>query len=143
MNDATINWLLGEDNPAVKYRTQTEIRGHPADKAPVLEWLNDSLPADWTSRTGLWFRYYITAFAECGLSYADIPLDKEAIIGFGNAFPFEHSCADYIHLWALVKLGFADEPAIAKIIRNTKRKIRRHLQHHALRIPLLFLLCSK
>lgn len=113
-----IQWLLEDDNPAVKYRTQTEFLGQPADKAPVLEWLNAFLPTDWTSRTGLWSRYYITAFAECGLSCTDIPLDKEAIIGFGRAFSFEHNCADYMHLRALVKLGLADEPTVAEIIRH-------------------------
>ena len=70
-NKTAIEWLLQDDNPAVKYRTQAEILGQPANKAPVLEWLNAFLPTDWTARTGLWFRYYITAF------------------------PFEHSCADY------------------------------------------------
>ena len=118
MNNTTIDWLLSDDNPAVKYRTQTEILDQPADKVLVLEWLNDFLPADWTARTGLWFRYYITAFAECGLSYNDIPLDKETIIGFGSTFPFEHSCADYMQLRALVKLGLADEPKVAEIIRH-------------------------
>lgn len=113
-----IEWLLGEDNPAVKYRAQTEILGQSADKTSVLEWLNAFLPADWTARTGLWFRYYITAFAECGLSYTNIPLDKEAVIGFWSAFPFEHSCADYMHLRALVKLGLADEPTVAETIRH-------------------------
>lgn len=117
-NKTAIEWLLQDDNPAVKYRTQAEILGQPANKAPVLEWLNASLPTDWTARTGLWFRYYITAFAECGLSYTDIQLEKEAIIGFGTAFPFEHSCADYMHLRALVKLGFADDPRVAEIIKH-------------------------
>lgn len=117
-NDAAIQWLLQDDNPAAKYRTQTEILGQSVDKVPVLEWLNAFLPTDWMAGTGLWFRYYITAFAECGLSYTDIPLDKETIIGFGNAFPFEHSCADYMHLRALVKLGLTDEPTVAEIIKR-------------------------
>ncbi|MDR0883339.1 MAG: hypothetical protein LBN05_01830 [Oscillospiraceae bacterium] len=121
MLDATspaISWLLEDNNPAVKYRTQTEFLGQAADREPVKTWLNNAIPADWTERNGLWFRYYINAFAECGLTYEDIPLPKQAVIGFGSAFPFEHSCADYMHLRSLVRLGLADEPRVAEIIRN-------------------------
>ena len=118
MNNTTIGWLLGDDNPAVKYRIRTEVLGDPADKTSVLAWLNNFLPNDWSARTGLWFSYYITAFAECGLSYTDIPLDKSIIIGFGNAFTFEHGCADYMHLRALVKLGLADAPLVSGIIKR-------------------------
>ena len=47
-----IQWLLGDDNPAVKYRTQTEILGEAADKEPVIAWVNDFLPTDWKERNG-------------------------------------------------------------------------------------------
>ena len=111
-----IQWLLEDDNPAVKYRTQTEILCQTAGKEAVITWLKAFLPLDWTERRGLWFIYYITAFAECGLSYTDIPLDKKAIVGSGDNHPFECGCADFMHLRALVRLGLGNEPAVKKII---------------------------
>ncbi len=41
-----VRWLLSGDNPAVKYRTQTELLGETADKSPVISWLNGFLPYD-------------------------------------------------------------------------------------------------
>ena len=67
-----IKWLLGDDNPAVKYRTQIEILGEPADKSPVVAWVNDFLHADWTKCEGLWSTYYLTTIAEYGLTYEGI-----------------------------------------------------------------------
>ncbi len=122
VNSDVIQWLLEDDNSAVKYRTQTELLGEAADKSPVIEWVNDFLPADWTEREGLWSVYYLNTFAECGLTFEDIPLDKEKAIHFGTTYQFEHSCGDYMRLRALVRLGLADEPGVADIIRNSTDK---------------------
>jgi hypothetical protein len=81
MNDNVIAWLTEDTHPAVKYRTQTELLGQTADKAPVVKWLTDYLPDKWKETQGLWFRYYINAFAECGLHSFDIPMEQEKIIG--------------------------------------------------------------
>ena len=40
VNSDVIQWLLEDDNSAVKYRTQTELLGEAADKSPVIEWVN-------------------------------------------------------------------------------------------------------
>lgn len=117
-----IQWLLGDDNPAVKYRTQTEILGQAADKVPVIAWVNNFLPADWKECEGLWSVYYLNTLAECGLNFKDIPLDKERIIHFGNAYKFEHSCGDYMRLRALVRLGLDSDPEVVDIIRNLTEK---------------------
>ena len=77
-----IQWLLGDGNPAVKYRTQTEILGEAADKEPVIDWVNDFLPTDWKERNGLWSTYYLTTIAECGLTFEDVPLNKEKAVNF-------------------------------------------------------------
>ena len=51
-----IQWLLEDDNPAVKYRTQIEILGEAADKSPVVALVNNFLRSaatsiiDWTER---------------------------------------------------------------------------------------------
>jgi len=122
MDSKIISWLLEDDNPAVKYRTQTEILGEPADKTPVIAWANDFLPDDWTDREGLWSVYYLNTFAECGLTFEDIPLPKEKAIHFGTAYKFEHSCGDYMRLRVLVRLGLAEEPKIARLISNMNEK---------------------
>jgi hypothetical protein len=122
MSDEVISWLLEDSNPAVAYRTQRELLGQTADKVPVVKWLTDWLPDKWKETQGLWFRYYINAFAECGLHYSDILMEKEKIIGFGDAFPFEHSCADYMHLRSLVKLGLCEHPHVAAIIADLSNR---------------------
>ena len=117
-----IQWLLEDDNPAVKYRTMTEILGESADKEPFIAWLNKSLPDDWMDRKGLWSGYYLTAFAECGLSLEDIPTPKEKSINFGNENRFEYGCGDYMLLRALVRLGLAGEPDVADLISKLSEK---------------------
>lgn len=117
-----ISWLLEDDNPAVKYRTQTELLSETADKSPVVAWANDFLPADWMERVGLWSVYYLNTIAECGLTFEDVSLDKKKTIHFGNNYRFEHSCGDYMRLRALVRLGLADELGVSHIISNLTEK---------------------
>ena len=122
MDDAVILWLLEDSNPAVKYRTQTELLGESADKSPVVAWVNDFLPTDWMEREGLWSVYYLNTFAECGLTFEDVPLHKEKAIHFGNDYRFEHGCGDYMRLRALIRLGMADDPCVSDIIRTLSDK---------------------
>ena len=109
MTNDVMNWLLEDGNPAVKYRSQTEILGETADKSPVVAWVNDFLPADWTEREGLWSTYYLTTIAECGLNFCDIRINKNKAVHFGTDYRFEHSCGDYMRLRALVRLGFGED----------------------------------
>jgi len=118
--NAVIQWLLEDDNPAVKYRTKTEILGVAADKIPVIAWLNKFRPADWMEREGLWSIYYLNTFAECGLTFEDIPLDKKKAIHFGTDHRFGHACGDYMRLRALVRLGLVDE--VLGLIHNSTEK---------------------
>jgi hypothetical protein len=74
MYDSLKNWLLEDDNPAVKFRSQTEILGLSGDRAAAASWIFGNMPESWHEQKGLWYRYYITALAECGLSYGDIPM---------------------------------------------------------------------
>ena len=107
MNNPVISWLLEDKNPAVKYRTLTEILGEKADRKAVVEWIFEKLPADWHETKGLWYSYYVTALAECGLQAEDIP---SICIQKALELPrtFDGGCADFMLLRALVKLGFAD-----------------------------------
>jgi hypothetical protein len=84
--------------------------------------VNDFLPADWRERTGLWYVYYLTAIAECGLTYEDIPFDIEKAMHFGDNDRLEHGCGDYMQLRALVRLGLADEASVSKIIGGMNDK---------------------
>jgi hypothetical protein len=118
MDSPVIKWLLGDDNPAVKYRTQTELLGQTADKSEVVSWLNLFLPTDWKERKGLWSIYFLNSFAECGCAFEDTGLDKETAIGFNGDAPFDEGCGDYMRLRALVRLGLACEPAVAAVINK-------------------------
>jgi hypothetical protein len=105
----TIQWLLGDDNPAVKYRTQTEILGENADRSDTVKWVYSKLPADFHDTKGLWYTYYVTALAECGLCAEDI-----ASSHIKRAFDlardeFDGGCASFMLLRALVKIGYKDE----------------------------------
>lgn len=119
--NAVIEWLLEDNNPAVKYRTQTEILNQSADKTPVADWANNFLPADWTERKGLWSVYYLNTFAECGLTFEDIPHDKIQSILFENPDNFQHGCGDYMFLRALVRLGIGTDKAAASVAETIRR----------------------
>jgi hypothetical protein len=64
MNESVISWLLEEDNPAIQYRTQTELLNQKVSNAKVKEWIFSKLPTDWYNTKGLWYNYYVTALAE-------------------------------------------------------------------------------
>ena len=72
--DELYEWLLEDSNPAVKYRTQKELLSQNADKTAVVNWILEKIPTAWYETNGLWYRYYIVALAECGLSKEDIEL---------------------------------------------------------------------
>lgn len=111
-----IDWLLGDDNPAVKYRTQTQILGLPGNKEAVSAWLVNKLPDNWPETKGLWFIYYITAFAECGLSFEDLP--RKAIETAFALFDetIDCGCGELMLLTALMKLGLQDHPDMMRIV---------------------------
>ena len=120
--NAVIRWLLGDDNPAIKYRTQTELLNAAADKTPVITWLNTYLPADWKERKGLWSVYFLNSFAECGLTFEDTELNVKTAIGFNMDAPFDYGCGDFMRLRALVRLGLGYEPAVADIIKKLSER---------------------
>lgn len=116
MNTEVINWLLEDNNPAVKYRTQAEILGESADASEAKSWIFSKLPTEWYSTKGLWYGYYVTALAECGLTKEDVPIEylSRAFDGMGSAF--QYGCADFMLLRALVMLGFYEHSAVKAVI---------------------------
>ena len=119
MQELTKNWLLEDNNPAVKYRTQTEIMGQTADVDEAREWIFSKLPANWFETKGLWYAYYLTALSECGLSKEDVPM-KYLQKAFDEIEDFQYGCADFMLLRALVMLGFKEHEAIKNIIVQFK-----------------------
>ena len=118
IENTVLQWLLEDENPAIKYRTQTEILGETADKKPVVDWVNNFLPDNWREREGLWYTYYLNTIAECGLTFEDVLFDREKAIDFGKVYQFEHSCGDYMRLRAIVKLGLANGQMVAEIMKH-------------------------
>lgn len=113
-----LNWLLEDKNPAIKYRTQTELLGLSVESSDAKHWAFSKLPENWHETKGLWYRYYITALAECGLSSLDIP--EEYLNKAFNELEteFDCGCGDFMLLTALMKLGFSEHKVIRNIIET-------------------------
>ena len=123
MNNDIINWLLEENNPAIVYRTRTEILDEKADITASKEWIFGKLPENWHEQSGLWYIYYITALAECGLKYGDIAPKclKKAFDGLDSVF--DGGCGDFMLLRALVKLGCGDNDTVRRAIEKSSAHI--------------------
>jgi len=125
MNNNAISWLLGDDNPAVKYRTLTEIISAAPDndtdalyrsiwaQKPIVKMLEKQdenglwSTKDWGVHTSL---RYLTAFAEQGLC-KDERLDRfvDYTVQFLQSFESKGDlagCANALTLRALVMLGY-------------------------------------
>ena len=113
-----MNWLLEDNNPAVKYRTQTELLGQSADRTNVIKWIFNKLPENWYDIKGLWYCYYVTALAECGLSVKDIPYKYLHKAFDGLETMFDCNCGDFMLLRALVKLGCFSNQTIKSIFEK-------------------------
>jgi hypothetical protein len=122
-NKKVIDWLLEDDNPAVKYRALTELLNQPAGISATKEWITSKIPENWYDTNGLWYTYYITALAECGLTCDDIPSDhlRKAFEGFKKTF--DCNCGDFMLLRALVKLGCNNNEIIKKTIAKAGEHI--------------------
>ncbi len=118
-----ISWLLEDENPAIQYRTKTELLGEPADNEKVFKWINTFLPEEWYKLNGLWYRYYLTTIAECGLTCNDIKIEyiEKAFNELSNSF--DCNCGDFMLLRSLVKMGYENE----KIIKQITKKLSTHM----------------
>ena len=135
MNDYTLNWLLEDENPAIKYRTLTEICNKTLDECQEVYnsvW-NDKQIIKMLSKqneNGLWSEKdfggftsmrYLTAFAEHGL-HKDSHLDNfvdytvalhQSYIKIGDGLG---GCACPLTLRALVMLGYHDRNDVMELI---------------------------
>ena len=113
MNNEIIDWLLEDSNPAVAYRTKNELLGSDADRSTAASWITSRLPDDWHNTRGLWYVYYLTALAECGLDRSDVSEECFAQVS-DRPSDFECGCADFMLLRALVALGFGGDAAVRR-----------------------------
>lgn len=138
MTDPTTTWLLEDENPAIAYRTRTELLGEPASGLAALYdsiWQTKKVAAMLAKRDadGLFDserKYYgmftnlryLTAFAEFGL-HKDARLDAlaeqtAAQLGESADKGDLSGCASPLVLRALVMLGYQTEPVIAELIEK-------------------------
>lgn len=110
------SWLLEDKNPAVQYRTRTELLDQNADVSDARNWILARLPERWWEIQGLWYRYYLTAIAECGLTYHELTSQQLDPAFAMLAHAFEHSCADFMLLNALVKLRLGNHPIVSNAL---------------------------
>jgi hypothetical protein len=130
-NGLIINWLLENDNPAVKHRTLTELLGKSKTDSEVVrirERVLNTLPQA-TGKTwmmdlkGLWLTYNLLALAECGLTKEDIDVsvvftqwpekpNKGGFSGFQYSGQFDAACGEALLLRALVALGYKDNKRV-------------------------------
>jgi len=137
LNGQVLNWLLEDNNPAIKYRALTEICGKPPEeeecqKTYGLIWTQKSISnmMGKQDKNGLWEsekRYYgnfldlkyLTAFAEHGLQ-KDIRLDRlvdYSVDIFKSAKKGElGGCAAPLTLRALVMLGYHERDDVAGLV---------------------------
>ncbi len=115
MRNNVLNWLLDFGNPAVKYRTKTELMDLDDDPAEAFMWITQKLPADWYETKGLWYVYYINALAECGLNQSMMPSEwfEPAIDRLQTGF--DYGCEAFMLLQAMVMLGFGENPKVRDI----------------------------
>jgi len=117
-----IDWLLEKNNPAIEYRTKTELLNERMDNSKVIDWINNYLPADWKNTKGLWLTYYYNSIAECGINGIEFGIKKNDIIKYFKNSPFMYGCADFMLLRALIMLGFENDLKNLGIIDLLEKK---------------------
>lgn len=122
MNENTvIQWLLEDTDPAVKYRTQTELldikKGSDEEKLTHKELLSSNHVKSAMSLFDIGKDYAdshaLSALAEYGLTRDDVDIDRyvERLIANTN---FRDGCGEGFLLRNLVALGYAEHPAVKK-----------------------------
>lgn len=109
LDNNIISWLLENNNPAIEYRTKTELLNEKPNNANVIDWLRKILPTDWKNTKGLWLTYYYTSIAECGIKGEEFGIKGNEIIKYFKNNNFKYGCGDFMLLRALIMLGFGKE----------------------------------
>ena len=121
MGSDVIKWLLEDDNPAIKYRTQIEILEMAKESADVDATRKALLSSDLLKTVMALFdagkdfsdSHAFSAIAEYGLARDDVDIDRyvDRLIANTN---FRDGCGEGFLLRNLIALGYADHPAVKK-----------------------------
>jgi hypothetical protein len=104
-----VEWLAEDDNPAVAYRTRTELLGERAGASGAIDWIKGVLPPDWKDTKGLWLTYHYNAAAECGIDGLELGIKKSDVTNYFKKNTFEYNCQNFMQIRAFVMLGFEKE----------------------------------
>ena len=120
-NNPVLQWLLEDDNPAVKYRTETELLGMPKESVKVKTSHNTLLSSGLLKTVIALFdagknhsdSHALSAITEYGLTRNDVEIDcyVDRLIANTN---FRDGCGEGFLLRNLIALGYADHPAVKK-----------------------------
>ncbi|MCL2664814.1 MAG: hypothetical protein FWE82_04305 [Defluviitaleaceae bacterium] len=118
LNDV-INWLLEDDNPAVKYRTQTELLDMPKKSAETEMTRKALLSSDLMKSVMALFdvgknfsdSHALSALAEYGLTRDDVDIDSYVNRHIINT-NFRDGCGEGFLLRNLVALGYTTNQAV-------------------------------
>lgn len=121
-DENVINWLLENNNPAIEYRTKTELLNEKTDNSKVIKWLKNILPNDWKKTKGLWLTYYYNAIAECGIKGHEYGIKENDIQKYLEDSPFEYGCENFMQIRALIMLGFEKELQNFGLLDNLNQK---------------------
>lgn len=121
LENTVIQWLLEDTDPAVKYRTQTELLDINKDSKEVKLTYKTLMSSDCVKSVMSLFdigkdysdNHALSALAECGLTRTDIDIDRyvDRLIANTN---FRDGCGEGFLLRNLVALGYAEHPAVKK-----------------------------
>jgi len=139
MNNSVMDWLLEDNNPAIKYRTMTKISGlSPVESRNIYELVQRQKPIlrmfDKQDENGLWRKdwgvhnglRYLTAFAELGMQkderldrFVDYTVAELQAAEKGNDLV---GCSSGLTLRALVMLGYHERTDVMDLIKKFSKK---------------------
>ena len=120
-DENVLKWLLEDDNPAVRYRTRTELLDIPKDSAEARSAHAGLVASDYMKSAMALFdvgkdfsdAHALSALAECGLTREDADIDRYADRLIANT-NFRDGCGEGLLLRDLVALGYAGHPAVKR-----------------------------
>jgi len=119
IDQTILDWLLEADNPGVRVRALTGLRGLSVDHPVVCEARHKVIQSFDTARDLAWMAlngqilvYNLTALAEMGLSRDDVP--TEPVVERLLSQQFDANCADLMALRAMVMLGFGRDDRVVE-----------------------------
>ena len=119
MSSEVLNWLLEDKDPAVKYRTLTELLDIDRSSNKVASAYDRLVSSDIVKAAFSYFdigkeyadAYAFAALSEYGLTREDINIDSH-VKNYISRYGFANGCGEGFLLRNLVKLGYFDMPEV-------------------------------